>query len=144
VRNLVAGGVVLATLFAAFVIEAAARQMAALFAQFGADLPYPTLVTIEAVKNYVPWIVAAVSVAAILVLRIRGSGRLPHACAAIAGVVTFLASCAMLALVLPIMKCGFSWPDWPAAMTESGKQASAPAVALVAGTPKREAEVSCK
>jgi hypothetical protein len=143
-RILIGAGVVASVWFAAFAIEATTRLMASLFVQFGADLPSPTMLTIDAVRNHVPWIVAAASTAAILFLLVRGSGYLLHACAAVAGMVAVLASCATLALALPLMKCGFSWPDWPPAMAYSSKRGTAPNVALNADTPKDSSAVSCR
>jgi len=143
-RIAIVAGVVLAAWFAAFAIESAARLMAELFVQFGADLPSPTRLTIDAVQSHVPWIVAAISTVAIGLLWLRGGTYLMHAGAIIAGVVAVLASCAVLALALPLMKCGFSWPDWPAAMTESGNRGAAPSVAHHAGTSKGSSDVSCR
>ena len=88
------------------------------------------MLTIDAVRSYVPWIVAAVSTAAILYLWMRGSGYLLHACAAVAAVVAVFASCATLALALPLVKCGFSWPEWPPEMVDSSKHGNAANLAL--------------
>lgn len=141
---LIGAGALLAAWFAAVAIESTTRLMAELFAHFGADLPTPTIVTIDAVRNYVPWIVAAVSTAGILFLWVRRHAYFPHACAAVSGLVAISASCAMLALALPLMKCGISWPEWPAAMRESGKPGAAPGVALKADASKTASGVSCK
>jgi hypothetical protein len=143
-RILIGAGVVGSAWFAAFAVESATRLMAELFVQFGADLPSPTILTIDAVRSYAPWIVAVASTAAILYFWIRGSAYLLHACAAVAGVVAVLASCATLALALPLMKCGFSWPDWPTARVESSKRGTTPNVALNADTPKDASAVSCR
>jgi hypothetical protein len=143
-RILIGGGAVVSAWFAALAVESATRLMAGLFVQFGADLPTPTIVTIDAVRSYVPWIVAAVSTAAILYLGVRGSGYFLHASAAAAGVVAILVSYAALALALPLMKCGFSWPEWPAAMTEPGTRGDAPGVTPGADASKNALAGSCR
>ena len=126
--------------FAAFAIEGATRVMAGMFAQFGADLPTPTLLTINAVQSYVPWIMAAASTLIIIYLGLRASAYFLHACTVVAAVAAMQASLVALALVLPIMKCGFEWPDWPQRATpSSGTSGKAPNF----NTP-RGAAVSCR
>jgi hypothetical protein len=99
--------------FAALAVESATRLMTGLFVQLGADLPSPTLLTINAVQGYVPWIVAAASTLIIIYLGMRASAYFLHACTIVAAVAAVLASFAALSLVLPVMKCGFAWPEWP-------------------------------
>ena len=113
--------------FAAFAIEASTRLMTGMFAQLGGDLPAPTLLTINAVQSHVPWIIAATSTLIIVYLGMRAGSYFLHACALVAVVAAVLASCVALALVLPLMKCGIAWPEWPqAASQSSGRSATAP------------------
>jgi hypothetical protein len=91
--------------------------MMAMYIAYGADLPYPTLFTIDAVRNYVPWIAAAAGTLAVIVLWYMGSRFLLHACTVMGSLFVVMATFAMVSFALPMMKCGFSWPQWPSAST---------------------------
>jgi hypothetical protein len=130
--------------FTAFTIESAARLMAGLFAQFGADLPLPTRLTIDAVQNYLPWMFAAVSTLLVVYLGVRASAYFVYACIVVAAVTAVLASIVALALVLPIMKCGVAWPEWPNAAIQTPHQAGKPPAAkLTPDTPVNPRMGSC-
>lgn len=127
--------------FAAFALESATRLMVGMLAKFGADLPAPTLLAINAVQRYVPWIMAAASTLTLVYLGMRASAYFLHACTVVAAVAAVLASFVALALVLPIMKCGIAWPEWPPPATQSSAMSGkAPTV----DTPGGPAVTSCR
>jgi hypothetical protein len=128
--------------FSALAVESATRLMVGLFAQFGADLPTPTLQTIYAVQIYAPWIVAAVSTLIIFYLGIRASAYFLHACAIVAAIAALFASFVVLSLVLPIIKCGVFWPEWP--HQSSGASAKSPGVAHSLASPGSTQASSCR
>lgn len=113
--------------FAAFAIESATRIMASMFTGFGTDLPAQSLLAISAVQSYVPWIIAGASTLIIVYLWMRTSDYFLHACTVVSAVAAVLVSFVALSLVLPMMKCGLEWPEWPTpAAQSSGTSEKAP------------------
>jgi hypothetical protein len=138
-------GAVISVWFAAFAVESATRLMVRMFSSFGADLPGPSLLTISAVQSYVPWILAAAFTLIILYLGIRGSNYFLHACIVVAAAAAVLTSFVAVSLVLPIMKCGFEWPEWPASFVQSPPPSQgAPNLALGTDTPRRALAGECR
>src|SRR6185436_8126533 len=109
-----------------------------------ADLPLPTRLTIDAVQNYLPWIIAAVSTLIVVQLGLRASAYFVYACTVVAAVAAVLASFVVLALALPMMKCGVAWPEWPQAVTPpAGMSGRAPDAALQQNPPRVARAGSC-
>ena len=115
-RTLLLCGAVASLWFTAYAIEVATRLMAGPYANYGPDLPGLTLATFAAVRSHATWVVALVASALLVFLWSRRQEYFLHACVAVAFVSTFAASLAVIALALPTMNCGFTWPwpEWPA------------------------------
>ena len=123
--RLFAAAAVLTAWFAAFSIELMARWMSISYPALGADLPAPTIDTFNAVRSYVPWIVAGAGTLIIGVLLFRKNARLGHACAVFVLLTALGTAWATFALALPHVKmCGSFLPEWPGAQATQAANAS--------------------
>ena len=138
-------GAVALAWFGAFALEFLTRMMANVYVQLGADLPAPTLLTLQAVRSFVPW---GVAVAATLVLAILAGTANRHvlqACAAISIVVGLGVAAGGLALALPAAKmCGDFLPEWPDRAADNANPADPAQVALNTATPAGARAPSCR
>ncbi len=110
--------------FAAFAIESGTRLMYSTYYRLGADLPAFSSLTVGAVQAYVPWLVAAVFTAALVIFWRSADAYFLHACAVVACVTAVGASFAAISLALPTRTCGGILPAWPAADSGSASPVS--------------------
>jgi len=105
--------VVVSVWIGCFTLWTASLLLANTYAEFGADLPSSTALTMGLSRNYVPFAFAAVCTGLLAYLLATRREYILSASVVILSVTLVCLAFGWFALVGPTAKCGNFWPEWP-------------------------------